>query len=257
MPRVRGATSLPHARIRLRLTKGVHLVIDRRRLPVPDAVVLADGRRILFAIPWERKVILGTTDTDYHGPPEAVRTEPADVEYILRIVNRSFPAAGLGPQDVQATWAGLRPLLARRRGKPSDITRAHKIRMPEPGWLDVAGGKLTTYRLIAQQVVDRAARYLKRDLPPCRTADEPLLAPEAVRGTSGIVPPEPSRELVAHFCASEWAVHLDDIMLRRAGWHYYCDDREAIAVQVAGWMSETFGWDGEREKAELAQYHQE
>jgi glycerol-3-phosphate dehydrogenase len=227
-------------------------VIDRGRLPVPDAVVLADGRRILFAIPWGQRVILGTTDTDYDGPPEAVQTDPADVEYILNIVNRSFPSAGLKPEDVRATWAGLRPLIARRRGKPSDITRAHKIRMPHPGWIDVAGGKLTTYRLIGQQVVNRAVKHLGRNAPPCRTADEPLLEPEAVRGISGIIPPEPSPELVAHFCRNEWALHLDDIMLRRAGWHYYRDDREALACQVAGWMSKTLGWDRTREETELA-----
>ncbi len=246
--------SLPQARIRLRLTKGVHLVIDRGRLPVPDAVVLADGRRILFAIPWGQRVILGTTDTDYDGPPEAVQTEPADVEYILMIVNRSFPSAGLKPEDVRATWAGLRPLIARRRGKPSDITRAHKIRMPHPGWIDVAGGKLTTYRLIGQQVVNRAVKHLGCNSPPSRTADEPLLEPEAVRGISGIIPPEPSPELVAHFCRNEWAVHLDDIMLRRTSWHYYLDDRQSVAAQVAQWMAEILGWDGERAEAEIARY---
>lgn len=246
--------SLPQARIRLRLTKGVHLVIDRQRLPVPDAVVMADGRRILFAIPWSRRLILGTTDTDFHGPPEAVQTEPADIQYILSIVNRSFPSARLTPEDVRATWAGLRPLIARRRGKPSDITRAHKIRMPHPGWLDVAGGKLTTYRLIGQQVVRRVAKYLERNLPPCRTADEPLLEPEAARGISGIVPPEPGPDLVAHFCRNEWAVHLDDIMLRRAGWHYYRDDHQSVAVQVARWMAEIIGWDRSLEETELAQY---
>jgi len=248
--------SLPQARIRLRLTKGVHLVIDRERLPVPDAVVMQDGRRILFAIPWGRRVILGTTDTDYRGLPEAVRTEPADVEYILAVVNRCFPSAGLRPEDVRATWAGLRPLIARRRGKPSDITRAHKIRMPHPGWIDVAGGKLTTYRLIGQQVVHRVAKYLKRELPRCRTAKEPLLEPEAVRGLSSIVPPDPSPELVSHFCRNEWAVHLDDIMLRRAGWHYYRDDRQSVAGEVARWMAEVLGWDRQREEAELKGYDQ-
>ena len=82
------ADSLPHSSVRLRLTKGVHLVIDRRRLPVPDAVVMTEGKRILFAIPWGERVILGTTDTDYDGPIEDVRTEPADVEYILGVVER-------------------------------------------------------------------------------------------------------------------------------------------------------------------------
>jgi glycerol-3-phosphate dehydrogenase len=76
---------------------------------------------------------------------------------------------------VISTWAGLRPLIASGRGGPSDISRAHEIRMAEPGWLDVAGGKLTTYRLIAQQAVDRLLQYLRRDRVHCRTADEPLL----------------------------------------------------------------------------------
>ena len=66
------AATLPHSRVRLRLTKGVHLVVDRRRLPIPSAVVMAEADRILFAIPWGERVILGTTDTDYEGPIEAV-----------------------------------------------------------------------------------------------------------------------------------------------------------------------------------------
>ena len=100
------AQSLEHSRVRLRLTKGVHLVIDRRRLPVPDAVVMAEGNRILFAIPWGERVILGTTDTDYDGPLDDVPTEPADVAYILAAVNRAFPSAGLGPADVISTGRG-------------------------------------------------------------------------------------------------------------------------------------------------------
>lgn len=250
------AQSLPHAGIQLRLTKGVHLVIDRARLPVPDAVVMTDDRRILFAIPWGRRVILGTTDTDYDGPLDAPRTDPADIEYVLSIVNRTFPLAGLTPADIRATWAGLRPLIADRRGRPSDISRAHLIRMSEPGWLDVAGGKLTTYRLIAEQAVDRLLRHLGREASPCRTADEPLLAEDATRGVSGIVPPEPSEELVAHYCTNEWAVHLDDVMTRRTGWRYYCDDAPQVAIQVARWMGAILGWDGEREEEEVVKYRE-
>jgi glycerol-3-phosphate dehydrogenase len=126
--------------------------------------------------------------------------------------------------------------------------------MPHPGWIDVAGGKLTTYRLIGQQVVKRVIKYLGCNSRPCRTAREPLLEPEAVRGISSILPPEPTPELVAHFCRNEWAVHLDDVMFRRAGWHYYRDDRESVAAQVARWMAEVFGWDREREEAELARH---
>ena len=171
------AAAIPHSRLRLRLTKGVHLVIDRRRLPLPSAVVMTAGSRILFGIPWGERVILGTTDTDYEGPPEAVTADEADVDYILEIVNASFPDAALTPADVIRTWAGVRPLIDTGQGGPSDISRAHQIRMPEPGWFDVAGGKLTTYRRIAQQVVDRVVRYQGRKAEPCRTATEPLRVP--------------------------------------------------------------------------------
>ena len=274
------ADKFPHSRVRLRLTKGVHLVVDRGRLPLPslrdlkslteraEAVVMAHQRCILFAIPWGQRVILGTTDTDYDGQIEAVRTEPADVDYILGVVNSAFPTAGLGPADVIGTWAGLRPLIASNRGGPSDVSRAHQIRMSVcrghtvcpgqtgPGWLDVAGGKLTTYRLIAQQAVDRLLRHLGRKTPPCPTADEPLLPAEEVEGISGILPPGVTRRVVEHYCRDEWAVHLDDVMLRRAGWRHYLTDAEQTARQVAGWMAEIFTWDSPRQEAELARYRE-
>ena len=229
------APLLNHSRVRLRLTKGVHLVIDRRRLPVPDAVVMAEGKRILFAIPWGQRLILGTTDTDYDGRPDDVRTEPADVDYILHAANKAFPWAELGPSDVLSTWAGLRPLIAARHGGPSDISRAHQIAMPQFGWFDVAGGKLTTYRLIGEQVVDRIVRQLGRQAPRSRTAEEPLL--ESVGPESGILPPAVSRELVEHYCGQEWAVYPDNVMLRRTGWRHYSTDAEGVAQQVAAWMS--------------------
>ena len=248
------AEKLPHSSIRLRSTKGVHLVVDRERLPVPETVVMTEGNRILFALPWGKRVILGTTDTDYEGTIEAVCTEPADVDYILAVANRAFPSAGLAEADVVSHWAGLRPLIASKRGGPSDISRAHQIRMPEPGWLDVAGGKLTTYRLIAEQVVDRLLRYLDRKAPPCRTAVEPLLEAEDPLGPSGILPPEVRPELVEHYCQDEWAVHLDDVLLRRTSWHYYHPDRDRIAGEVAGWMAEIFGWDEARREEEIGRY---
>lgn len=266
------ADKLPHSRVRLRLTKGVHLVIDRRRLPVPEAVVMTHQRRILFAIPWGERVILGTTDTDYDGPIEDVRTEPADVDYILGVVGATFPQAGLSEADVISTWAGLRPLIASGHGGPSDISRAHQIRMAEPGWLDVAGGKLTTYRLIAEQAVDRLQKrghstFSRRHAPPrpasgdrksrmslVSTAEEPLLPAEEVEGLSGILPPPLAAQVVEHYCRNEWAVHLEDVMLRRAGWHYYLTDADQVAQQVAGWMAETLGWGPSEREAELTGY---
>jgi glycerol-3-phosphate dehydrogenase len=266
------AQALPHSSVRLRLTKGVHLVIDRRRLPVPDAVVMAEGRRILFAIPWGERAILGTTDTDYDRPIDDVCTEPADVDYVLNVTNRAFPDAGLTQADIVSAWAGLRPLIASGRGGPSDISRAHQILMPQPGWFDVAGGKLTTYRLIAEQTVDRLYRHLGRGRPPCRTAEEPLRASgraqfhgvpavDAAEAASygpvasGVLPPPVGAAMVERYCADEWAVHLDDVMLRRSGWHFYHADAAAVAERVAGWMAECLDWDAAQQTVELARYH--
>jgi glycerol-3-phosphate dehydrogenase len=248
------AQGLAHSAVKLRLTKGVHLVVDRHRLPVTDALVMSEGPRILFAIPWGERTILGTTDTDYEGPPDRVLTDMSDVEYVLRITNQHFPAARLGVEDVVSTWAGLRPLIADPKGGPSDISRSHEIKSPEPNWWDVAGGKLTTCRLMAEQTVDRVlgAAGLGRRLP--RTADEPLFDQADAPGVSGIVPPEFCERAVRHFCDREWALHLDDVMIRRTGWHYYHRNAGRMAEQAAVWMSACLGWDEARRRGEIAAY---
>ena len=243
---------LPHSKVKLRLTKGIHLVVDRARLPVPDTVVMTDGPRILFAIPWGERTILGTTDTDYKGAPEDVRVEVADTSYLLEIANRSFPGADLAVNDVISAWAGVRPLIADPQGRPSDISRAHQITNPEPAWWDVAGGKLTTYRLMAEQTVDAILRNLPhQSRRECRTAIEPLLPESDTKQISGILPPEFSRSIVEHFVAREWAVRLEDLMVRRTSWRQYCPDWEEKAAQAADWMGEMLGWTTESGAAEM------
>lgn len=248
------SSRIPHSETDLRLTKGVHLVIDASRLPVPDAVVIAKDDRILFAIPWGKRVILGTTDTDYSGPLESPSCLPEDTEYVLAGVNQAFPTARLTAADVLSTWAGIRPLVADAHGDPSDISRRHEVRMAESGWCDVTGGKLTTYRLMAEETVDSIVRLLKIAVSPCQTASQ-LLLPEAdVRQVSGILPPAVEREIVKHFCRQEWATHLDDVMVRRTSWRYYHGDHVAVAEQVADWMKDALGWDEGRTREELARY---
>ena len=246
---------LPHSCVKLRNTKGVHLVVERSRVPVPDTVVMTEGKRILFAIPWGERTILGTTDTDYSRPPETVSVEPEDVRYILQIANHFFPSAKLKNEDIVSAWAGVRPLIADARGNPSDISRSHQIKNPESGWWDVAGGKLTTYRLMAEQAVDKIVRTANfKNAKPCCTAVEPLLSHGECVGISGILPPKVSRELVRHFCLNEWAVHVDDVMIRRSGWHYYYADAMQKAELVAEWMGEYFGWQQNERAAELERY---
>ncbi|MCX6904585.1 MAG: glycerol-3-phosphate dehydrogenase/oxidase [Verrucomicrobia bacterium] len=255
------AENVPHSQVKLRLTKGIHLVVDRARLGLPGAVVMTEGKRILFAIRWGERTILGTTDTDYHGPLDRVTADTADVGYVLQIANHFFPRARLRPDDVISTWAGLRPLIADPGGKPSDISRSHEIRNPEPGWWDVAGGKLTTYRLMAEQTTDGIVQWLKRSkilgpaITRCRTAEEPLLSPAEAAEVSGILPPAFARQVVEHYCANEWAVHLDDVMVRRTSWQHYCPDARQRAKRVADWMGQWFGWTEEIREAEIARYH--
>jgi glycerol-3-phosphate dehydrogenase len=256
------ADGLPHSQVKLRLTKGIHLVIDRKRLALNDTVVMTEGKRILFAIPWGERVILGTTDTDYNGSLDDVRVEAAEVRYVLDIANQHFPDASLTTKDVISSWAGLRPLIADPHGKPSEISRSHQIDNPEPGWWDVAGGKLTTYRLMAEQTANGIVKWLNeldrlngsKEFRSCRTAMEALLPPSEIEGISGILPPEVSRRAVEHYCANEWAIHLDDVMLRRTRWHYYFPDAIRMAEQVADWMSEILGWPEATRAAELQRY---
>jgi len=245
------ADRIPHSDVKLRLSKGIHIVIDRTRLPVSAAVVITAGKRILFVIPWGERVIIGTTDTDYHGPPEAVVTDANDVNYVLRTVNEFFPEVGILESDIISVWAGLRPLIANPDGSPSDISRAHQIRCPEPLWWDIAGGKLTTYRLMAEQAVDQIIKKLSIQAKACRTAIDPILSADQMNDFSGIKPAPFTREAVEHFVDKEWAVHLEDVLIRRSGWYYY--DRLSLknVEQVADWMAEAANWSLDRKKAEL------
>jgi glycerol-3-phosphate dehydrogenase len=245
---------LPHSHTDLRLTKGVHLVVDHKRLPVPDAVVLTEGSRILFAIPWGARVILGTTDTDYDGPIESPTCDQEDVDYILDVIATLFPDAHITSADVISAWSGLRPLVADRNGNPSDISRRHEIKMGEPGWWDITGGKLTTYRLMAEQAVDRIVGHLQSDAQPCRTAEEPLLDRNESDQLSTIVPPPITREAVEHYCRNEWTAHLTDLMIRRTSWRYYYREHLDVAESVAQWMGEILGWDDETRRKELEEY---
>lgn len=251
---------MPNSETSLRLTKGVHLVIDRARLPMEDAVVLAEGSRILFVIPWGERIILGTTDTDYRGPLDNPSCDDADVSYILNVVNEAFPAAKLTPKDLVSKWSGLRPLVADKNGNPSDISRRHKITMSHAGWWDVTGGKLTTYRLMGEETVDAIVRHLGAKAGPCRTATTPLLEdgqrgePGHAQTYSGILPPPVSAAAVSHYCRVEAARHLDDVMIRRSSWRHYHHNHLDLAANVATWMAAELGWSDAEMEMELQRY---
>jgi glycerol-3-phosphate dehydrogenase len=164
----------PDAPPSLRLSKGVHLVFSRTRLPVRDSLVLGDGAgRIVFVMPHDRYVLVGTTDTEYAGDPAAVRTERSDVAYLLAVLAESLPGMRLSAEDVASSFAGLRALVldGSDSKSPSAVPREEVILESRGGLLSVAGGKLTTHREIAEKLVSRLVREIGKGLSRCPTRD--------------------------------------------------------------------------------------
>ena len=172
----------PAAAPSVRLTKGVHLVIDRERLPLSEALVLGDAHgRIVFVIPHGEEVLVGTTDTDFDGDRERVAAEPEDLDYLLSVVSASLPKAALMADDVVASFAGLRALAAAGDGRaPSSVSRDDVIVESGSGLISIAGGKLTTHREIAERIVDRVISALGRESGRSPTRDTPLPGARAV-----------------------------------------------------------------------------
>jgi len=171
----------------LRPTKGVHIVVSAKKLSIPHAVVCMhpDDERVLFALPWGDETYIGTTDTDFDGDPKDVEATRDDVEYLIEATNAYFPGTPICKDDVRATWAGLRPLVApppKEGGSVSEsaVSREHQIIVGQDGLISIAGGKLTTYRRMSAEAVDMAVRVLqvvggeKRDLAPSKTDKDPL-----------------------------------------------------------------------------------
>ena len=185
----------------VRATKGVHIAVPRERLATHAALTLLspiDGR-VMFALPSTSTTIVGTTDTPTDEVPDRVRASREDVEYLLAAANHFFPAARLTPADVVAAWAGIRPLVASGfTGDPARASREHRIDQSASGMISVSGGKLTTYRSMAAEVVDvvegslgRRRRRAKTNAVPLpggdvRSFDEALRAAELEVGDSAV-----------------------------------------------------------------------
>ena len=158
-------------------TKGSHVVV-RAFEGAPRAALyteaVEDGRPF-FVVPWDDKLLVGTTDERYAGDLDRVEADEREVEYLLRETNRVLPAARLAREDVLYTYSGVRPLPRVAEGEESGITRRHFIKPSRVrGLFSIVGGKLTTYRSLAEGAVDLIFRTLGKTPPPCRTADVPL-----------------------------------------------------------------------------------
>lgn len=261
-------------RFGLRNTAGIHLVIARQRWPLTDTVALevpADGRMI-YAVPWGDTVLLGTTDTFYDQTCDSVAVPREAINYLLQAVRHYFPELRLSADDVLASFAGVRPLIGSDTGRSEDqLPRDDQILVRNDGIVSVTGGKLTTYRDMAQRVVDLVVQRCFADRPRS-TADtlRPLLTgpahppagappylprlwdcygPAAAdiqrliaahpgdRLTETIVPTAPYLWAeVAYALQAEFAQHVDDVVDRRLGLFLLAarpGERETIAAAIA------------------------
>lgn len=163
----------------LRLTKGIHLVFDQSRFPLHQAIYFdtPDGRMV-FAIPRDGKTYVGTTDTDYTGDTANPRMTAEDLAYVLNAANFMFPSLKLTERDVESSWAGLRPLIQQEGKDPSEISRRDEIFVSPSGLVSIAGGKLTGYRKMAENVVNSVLERLVREgratQTPCKTKQIPI-----------------------------------------------------------------------------------
>lgn len=159
---------------RLHLTKGVHIVVPKEKLPLQHSIYfdVSDGRMI-FAIPRGKITYVGTTDTNYKGRLDRVVVTKADADYLLRAVNNAFPTIKLEIEDIISNWAGLRPLIHEEGKSPSELSRKDEIFISPTGLISIAGGKLTGYRKMAQRIVDLVAKQLSTEsgpsFGPCKT----------------------------------------------------------------------------------------
>jgi glycerol-3-phosphate dehydrogenase len=273
--------------VSVRPQRGSHLVIASERLPLNDAVILfhPDDKRAMFIYQWEGRTVIGTTDLDHKEnlDDEAVITDD-EVHYLLRAANHEFPAARLSEKDVIATWAGVRPIVSSGKGlDPSKERRDHAV-WAEKGMISVSGGKLTTFRQIAQDVLTAAEVWLpalkSRNrkaaifTPPGAAVALPNASDDLYRRFTGkfgylagrFVQEMPSEELTVIpgtqtlWAELRWAlrheqvVHLDDLLLRRTRLGLLFPEGGAVLFPTVRKMALDEDWTEAQWTAELARY---
>ncbi|EAF5665603.1 glycerol-3-phosphate dehydrogenase/oxidase [Listeria innocua] len=148
----------------LRLTKGIHLVIDKQKFPMEQAVYFdtPDGRMV-FAIPRDKKVYVGTTDTVYDEAVINPKALESDHNYVIKAINYMFPDVHISEKDIESSWAGVRPLIYEEGKDPSEISRKDEVWFSESGLITMAGGKLTGYRKMAEKLLDDVSKTLSKE----------------------------------------------------------------------------------------------
>ncbi|HZJ05851.1 MAG TPA: glycerol-3-phosphate dehydrogenase/oxidase [Nocardioidaceae bacterium] len=170
-------------RFNVRASKGVHIVVPRDRINSETGLILRTKKSVLFVIPWGTHWIVGTTDTDWELDRAHPAASRADIDYILEHVNGAL-SRPLTYDDIEGVYAGLRPLLAGESEENSSLSREHAVARPQPGLISIAGGKYTTYRVMAADAVDAALVDLSAGVGPSVTDNIPLVGAEGYQALS-------------------------------------------------------------------------
>lgn len=172
----------------VRMSKGAHIVVPGDAISSESGIIIKTPLSVLFIIPWCGKWIVGTTDTEYKDDPGSPVASKADVDYILTQANRVLTPR-LKQSDVIGVYAGLRPLISSAPDSPTTkLSREHIVDRPVPGFVSIAGGKYTTYRVMAEDAVDVASAELRRIVPDSSTAQLPLLGADGYVALTNKVP---------------------------------------------------------------------
>ena len=257
---------------RTRGSKGAHVGVPRERVGNRDAVTLisnVDGR-VMFCLPAGPQVIIGTKDTWTKESPESVHASAAEVDYLLRSANAYFPEARLTPDDVISAWAGIRPLASAGSSNPSAVSREHSIVRDRAGVINVTGGKLTTYRSMAAEIVDLVQDALGQpkkvaatdsvELPgaerPQKMArlrgDDSSLSTPLVNGL-----PYTGADLV-YGVQNELAQTLSDLLIRRVHLAFETRDHgKSVAPRAADIVAPLLGWDDQTKLARVREFEED
>ncbi len=278
----------------VRLTKGVHLVIAADHLPIRSALVLTDyGGRIIFLMPHQDWILMGTTDTTFEREPNAARIENSDIDYLLSVVNDALPDCHLDASKVAYAFAGLRVLPLGPKDRPSAIPREEIVLESPSKLLTIAGGKLTTHRAIAELAVNRILAWMNRrsGISPTRTTPLPGARPSETNAHLARLSPGIGSALVARYGGRagivgiltaesaelgtpvtegslmigaevifsvryELARTLADFLIRRTSMVWRTPPAALTAAPVvARLMARELDWTPAREAAELGQFH--
>jgi glycerol-3-phosphate dehydrogenase len=276
----------------VRASKGIHIVVPRDRIRSETGLILRTEKSVLFVVPWDRHWIIGTTDT----PWDLRRAHPAacrnDIDYLLGWANTAL-SDPLTHEDIVGVYAGLRPLLVGESDDTSKLSREHRVIESASGLITIAGGKYTTYRVMARDAVDAATAGMGRPVPGSRTEVIPLVGAEGFdrmwRERTGLQVPDAERLLrrygtlvrdliesierdpllgrplvddapylgaeIAYAVTDEGALHLDDVLTRRTRLSIETRDRGLEAAErAAAILAPILGWDEDTVIREVEHY---